>query len=260
MNWSWGSRLITGRIHVRWRAEAVPWWTESPPSTAPKATRCQMQFRLKRAFVGNSGVRGGGTQMCLTAEVWRRFKWVVPPEAGPEGPSLEPGKWDRGDAEGAALSPASEPRDDVWGGAAGEASAHSVWLYALGLYRAVLLDSQRVAPTILVHQCPWSRATAAAPLKLRLPPRVPLPPAVAALLPQLPPLQPKEPPGARVRRLPSAALDQTTEPAGGGAFGRAGWEGCVCGGVALPRAFTAQARAVSETCWIRFCSVPVFSG
>ena len=138
MNWSWGSRLITGRIHVRWRAEAVPWWTESPPSTAPKATRFQMQFRLKRAFVGSSGV-GGGTQMCLTAEVWPRFKWVVPPEAGPEGPSLEPGEWDRGDAEGAALSPASEPRDDVRGGAAGEASAHSLWLYALGLYRAVLL-------------------------------------------------------------------------------------------------------------------------
>ena len=67
---------------------------------------------------------------------------------------------------------------------------------------------------------------AAAPLKLRVPPWVPLPPAVAALLPQL---QPKELPGAR-RRLPSsavtggrAALDQIAEPAGGGAFSRAGW-------------------------------------
>ncbi|KAM7243889.1 hypothetical protein CapIbe_004497 [Capra ibex] len=52
--------------------------------------------------------------------------------------------------------------------------------------------------------------------------------AVAALLPPLPPLQPKELPDACVRRLPSAAvtggraaLDQSAEPAGGGAFGRA---------------------------------------
>ena len=100
---------------------------------------------------------------------------------------------------------------------------------------------------------------AAAPLKLRVPPWVPLPPAVAALLPQL---QPKELPGARVRRLPSsavtggrAALDQIAEPAGGGVFGRAGW-----GWGALPRAFTAQAQVASETCWIPVASVPAFSG
>lgn len=73
---------------------------------------------------------------------------------------------------------------------------------------------------------------AAAPLKLRVPPWVPLPPAVAALLPQLPLLQPKELPGARVRRLPSsavtrgrAALDQIAEPAGGGAFAERGGGG-----------------------------------
>lgn len=103
---------------------------------------------------------------------------------------------------------------------------------------------------------------AAAPLKLRVPPWVPLPPAVAALLPQLPLLQPKELPGARVRRLPSsavtrgrAALDQIAEPAGGGAFSRAGW-----GWGALPRAFTAQAQVASETCWIPVASVPAFSG
>lgn len=59
----------------------------------------------------------------------------------------------RRDIEGASQSPgAFEPPDDVRGGAAGEASAHSLWLYALGLYRAVLLDtdSQRAAPTTLV--------------------------------------------------------------------------------------------------------------
>ena len=73
--------MITGRIHVRWRAEAVPLWTESPPSTAPKATRFQMQFRLKRAFVGDSGV-GVGDPNVFTADVWPRFNWVVPAEAG----------------------------------------------------------------------------------------------------------------------------------------------------------------------------------
>ena len=137
-----------------------PWLTGSP-STTPRATWTSDTIQVAKCHLRRWGGEGVPS-VCFrnlakvpTGWLQLRLRWRPCP-----GPS----KWDKGRGRGSPSEPgASELRDDVWVEGPGEAWAGPLWLYALGLHSAALLDVKSQSGTNESSNiCPWSgRATVA---------------------------------------------------------------------------------------------------